>query len=102
MSDESLEQPHAFQDVPNETTATNVPAASSLAPAHGSARAYILDTRRERTATEIMMFGWLNLRPLSDQELEYWNTHLLPTGCSIIQAPNAALCDGEKGNDEKH
>jgi len=49
-----------------------------------SSLAYMLDTRRERTATEIMLFGWLNMRPLSNQEREYWNTHLLPSGCSII------------------
>jgi hypothetical protein len=54
----------------------------------GLALAYMLDTRRERTATEIMLNGWLNLRPISKQERAYWNTHLLPSGCSIIEAPN--------------
>jgi len=61
--------------------------------ANGSALAYMLDTRRERTATEIMLYGWLTLRPISNREREYWNTHLLPSGCSIIEAPNADISD---------
>jgi len=52
-------------------------------------RAYMLGPQRRRGRTEIMMYGWLDLRPISDAEYEYWQNHALPFGHSIVMAHNS-------------
>lgn len=46
--------------------------------------AYMLNIARHRSKTEIMLYGWLDLRPLGHDEYLYWQNHALPSGHSIL------------------
>lgn len=50
---------------------------------------YFKDPNHEPTATEIMLYGWPVMRPISETESDYWDKHLLPSGCWVLSPINA-------------
>jgi len=46
---------------------------------------FLLDFRPRRySATEIMMFGWQQVREIDEDEYDYWMNNLLPSGVTLL------------------